>query len=84
MYLYIDLEEEVKSCNLPDATTTETAIYCDIEYLITKQKIIMFACLQKELELIRCKPMDTLIDVVFNNLPQMKLRLIKYLFNRDF
>ena len=48
MYLYdIDLEEEVKSCNLPDATTTETAIYCDIEYLITKQKDY-YVCLSAE------------------------------------
>lgn len=39
MYLYdIELDEDVKSCNLPDATTTENAVYCDIEYLVTKQK----------------------------------------------
>ena len=47
MKLYdIDLEEEVDSCNLPDATTQESAVYCDVNYLITKQKdyyICLFA-----------------------------------------
>ncbi len=48
MSLYdIELEEEVESCDLPDTTTTETAVYCDINYLVTKQKDY-YACLSAE------------------------------------
>ena len=53
MYLYdIDLEEEVKSCNLPDATTTEMQFIAILIILLQNKKIIMFAYQQNlELEL---------------------------------
>ncbi len=48
MYLYdIELDDEAALCNLPDALTTETAVYCDAEYLVTKQKDY-YVCLSAE------------------------------------
>ncbi len=48
MNLYdIELEEDVALCNLPEATTQETPVYCDINYLITKQKDY-YVCLSAE------------------------------------
>jgi len=48
MNLYdIDLGEEIVSCNLPDATTQESGIYCDVDYLVTKQKDY-YVCLSAE------------------------------------
>ena len=48
MNLYdIELGEDVASCNLPGATTQEDGVYCDVDYLVTKQKDY-YVCLSAE------------------------------------
>ncbi|MEK6844925.1 MAG: PKD domain-containing protein [Nanoarchaeota archaeon] len=48
MNLYdIDLGEDVASCDLPSATTQEDGVYCDVNYLVTKQKDY-YVCLSAE------------------------------------
>lgn len=48
MSLYdIDSENDLESCTLPEASTTETEIFCDVESLVTKQKDY-YVCLTSE------------------------------------
>jgi len=48
MNLYdIELEKDIGSCALPDASAAEISVYCNIDYLVTKQKDY-YACLSAE------------------------------------